>query len=202
MKFFLSSIRPPNNDELTELFGNKKELSVGIIPNAWDTYTDEIQNKEVAEVVSNFKELGFKTSIIDLTTDANIDKKVESNDFLWVMGGNTFYLNYKIHMTGFDKMISDAIGKGVIYGGSSAGAVVVGPTLHGVENVDDPKDAPEIIWDGLSLVDVGIVPHWGIAKYSSQLEKMKDEMLPYVAQIVTLTNDQAVTIINGQRQLR
>ena len=76
------------------------------------------------------------------------------------MGGNTFYLNHKIHKTGFDELIKAALANGLVYGGTSAGAVVAEPTLHGVEFIDNPKDAPQVIWEGLGLVDFGIVPHW------------------------------------------
>jgi dipeptidase E len=201
MKFFLSSIRLPNSDEQAKLFGNKTHISVAIIPNAWDTYPEDRQKVELADALSQFKDIGFKTTVIDLVTDSNISEKVIYNNFLWVMGGNTFYLNYIFHKTGFDKILIDALSKGVVYGGSSAGAVIVTPTLHGVENVDDPKDAPQVIWDGLGLVDFGVVPHWGMAKYAKELEKMKQDMEPHVPLIVTLNNEQAVIEIDGKREV-
>ena len=120
-----------------------------------------------------------------------------SHDFIWIMGGNTFYLNYKIHKTGFDKTLKSAVANGLVYGGTSAGAVIAGPTIHGAENVDDLKDAPQVIWDGLGLVDFGIVPHWGMEKYAKELEKMYEEMQPYVSQVIKLSNEDAVIDIDG-----
>lgn len=203
MKLFLSSIRLPSEDEKAKLFGGKPELSVVIVPNAWDTYPEDRQKTELASTVSDFEKLGFRTSVLDLVTssDKQREDSLGSNDFLWVMGGNTFYLNYRVQKTGFDKLVKAALEKGLVYGGTSAGAVIAGPTLHGAEKVDDPADVPVVIWDGLGLVDFGIVPHWNIEKYASQLKKMKDEMESHSASVITLTNDQAVIVINGEAEV-
>jgi len=200
MKLFLSSIRLPSESEKVSLFGGKSELSVVIVPNAWDTYPEDRQKAELAKTISDFEQLGFRTSVLDLVTssDRQREDSLGSSDFLWVMGGNTFYLNHRIHKTGFDKLVKTALEKGLVYGGTSAGAVVAGPTIRGAENVDDPADAPEVIWDGLGLVEFGIVPHWGMEKYASELEKMKDEMQPHLARVITLTNEQAAMVVDNE----
>ncbi len=204
MKFFLSSIRLPNQAEQTQLFESKPTVSVAIVPNAWDTYPDDRQRAELVATTAQFKKLGFHTSILDIVTSSDKQREVSlsSNDFVWIMGGNTFYLNYCVQKAGFDKLLKTALEKGLVYGGTSAGAVIAGPTLHGVENIDDPKEAPQVIWDGLGFVDFGIVPHWGMEKYTSELGKMKQEMQPHIAQIVTLTNEQAITVIDGKQTIR
>ena len=203
MKLFLSSIRLPNQEEHTKLFDNRSTISVAVVPNAWDTYPEDRQKVELANTLAEFEKLGYKTTVIDLTTsNSNVKENLEPYDFIWIMGGNTFYLNYKIRMTGFDKTLRTAVANGLVYGGTSAGAVVAGPTIHGAENVDDPSDAPKVIWDGLGLVDFGIVPHWGMEKYASNLEKMRDDMQPHVGQIIKLTNDEAVLEVDGKRQVR
>lgn len=203
MNLFLSAIRLPNELERAKLFGDKTPLSVVIVPNAWDPYSEDRQKTELESTISDFKKLGFKTSTLDLITSSDKQKieSLSSNDFLWVMGGNTFYLNYYVQKTGFDQLIKNALSKGLVYGGTSAGAVITGPTLHGTENADDPKDAPQIIWDGLKLVDFGIVPHWGMEKYGEVLEKMKAEQQLHVTQVVTLTNKQALTVMDDNLEI-
>ncbi len=203
MKLFLSSIRLPSEGEKATLFAGKLSLSVAIVPNAWDTYPEDRQKAELANTVSDFEKLGFRTSVLDLVTSSDEQRKdsLNSNNLLWVMGGNTFYLNYRVQRTGFDRLIKDALAKGLVYGGTSAGAVITGPTLHGAEKVDDPNDAPEVIWDGLGLVEFGVIPHWGLEKYAAELEKMRDEMQPYVARLITLTNDQAAIIVDGEVEI-
>jgi len=200
MKLFLSSIRLPNKAEHEKLFGYKTELAVTIIPNAWDTYSEERRKAEITETRADFQARGHRTAILDIVTSSDQQKQdsLQSSDFLWVMGGNSFYLNYWVQRSGFDALLKSSIADGLVYGGTSAGAILMCPTLHGVEHVDNPEDAPEIIWNGLGLVNFGIVPHWGMEPYANILEKMAVEMQHYVSQLVKLSNEQAVTVVNDR----
>lgn len=202
MKLFLSSVRIPNQDEQKKLFGKKDDISVVIVPNAWDPYSEGRRNTEIAATISEFESLGYITSVLDLVKSTEEQRKeaLESNDFLWVTGGNSFYLNYCVKKVGFDVLVKDALNRKspLVYGGTSAGAVLATPTLHGVEFADDPNDAPEVIWDGLHLVDFAIVPHWGMEKYQSVLDKMQLTEAQHVRDVITLTNDQAITLIDGK----
>ena len=187
-----------NTNELLK-FLDKQKPSVVIVPNAWDTYPKERKAVEVEKCVELFEASGFTTSILDLTkaTKASVLSMLKTQDAVWVMGGNTFYLNFYIHKSGFSDVIKDLLDQGLVYSGESAGAVVTGTTLHGIEHVDDPKDAPEVVWDGLDLLDYGIVPHWGWEKYQPVLEKAKETMQAFT-NVVTLNNDQILIIDNGQ----
>jgi len=113
------------------------------------------------------------------------------------MAGNTFYLNYHLHKSGFADVIKGLLENGLVYGGESAGAVVAGVTLHGVEKVDDPNESPEVIWQGLSLIDQGVLPHWGWDKYQGPIEAAKIEMEKFTP-VVTMTNGQAIIVENGE----
>jgi dipeptidase E len=68
--------------------------------------------------------------------------------------------------SGFDNVIRDMLDADMIaYGGYAAGAVVAGPTLRGLELMDDPFELPEgydepPIWTGLGLTPFAIVPHY------------------------------------------
>lgn len=200
MKLFLSSVRIPNLDEQKKLFGKKEDISVVIVPNAWDPYSEGRRNSEIAETIAAFEALGYITSVLDLVTSTDAQRKeaLETNDFLWVTGGNTFYLNYYVKKTGFDMLIKDALTRTLVYGGASAGAIITGPTLHGAEYADDPNDAPEVMWDAMGLVDFCVVPHWGMEKYLPVLEQIQATQMQYVANVITLTNDQALTLLNGK----
>ena len=203
MKLFLSSLRLPNKDEQNKLFGGKTSPTVVIIPNAWDPYPEKRQQTELANTKDEFEKRGYRPSVLDLVTssDAQRQDALQSNDLAWVMGGNSFYLNYLIRKTGFDVLLKDVLREGLVYGGVSAGAVIAGPTLYGTENVDDPHDAPRVVWDGLGLVDFGVVPHWGMEKYAGKLEKMADEMRQLVPQCITLTNEQAITVLDDTYEI-
>lgn len=203
MKFFLSSTRLPNDSERNKLFGDKKNLSVVVIPNAWDPYPQDRQKSELVHTIADFEKRGYRPTVVDLVTSSGKVRRdrLSSSDFVWVMGGNSFYLNYRVRKSGFDTLLKDALSAGLVYGGASAGAILACPTLHGAENVDDPHHAPQIVWEGLGLVEFGLVPHWGMEKYADKLEKMADEMRPYVPQLVTLTNEQAVIVIDDAPEI-
>ena len=202
VKLFLSSIRLPTKNEQAQLFGDKSPVVVTVVPNAWDVYPEEQQKTELENTLAQFKNLNYHASIMDLVTSSSeqIKNKLTSSDFVWVMGGNSFYLNHLVRKSSFDSILRKALDEGLVYGGTSAGAVIAGHTLHGAENADDPNKAPEIIWEGMGLVDFGIVPHWGMEKYADALEKMRTDMQPYTSHVITLTNDQAIIVRDNKIQ--
>jgi dipeptidase E len=84
----------------------------------------------------------------------------------WVTGGNTFLLRRAMTQSGFDQIIREMLDTDeIVYRGFSAGAVVVTPTLRGIDLMDNPLQlaedySPTVIWEGLHLVDFSIVPHY------------------------------------------
>jgi dipeptidase E len=195
MKLYLASVGTPNVSQLLALFPDAKNLSVAIIPNAWDVYPLERRTAEIEKCLNNFSEIGFRTSLVNLKAESGKKLKDElvKHSLVWVMGGNSFYLNQLAHQSGFNNLITDLMSAGLVYGGESAGAVLACPTLHGVQLLDDPKDASEVIWEGLGLVEFGVVPHWGMEKYADLLEQCRKEMAGYVT-VRTLTNEQALIV--------
>lgn len=85
---------------------------------------------------------------------------------VWVVGGNTFVLARAMAMSGFGGLLRDRLTDPTfVYAGYSAGAVVTGPDLDGIELVDDPTAVAERIPDGtvasaLGLVPFRVVPHY------------------------------------------
>lgn len=197
MKLYLSSIEIPNSDELLGLLSGKQSLSVAIIPDAWDTYPEERRLPIIEKLKGIFHSIGIKPSLIKLseTSGEGLRTELSKHSLVWVMGGNSFYLNYVVHKSGFAEMIKQLMDNGLVYGGESAGAVLATPTLRGVELMDDPSEAPEVIWEGLRLVDFGIIPHWDNEKYKEVLEKAKAKMEKH-ARVETLGDKQAF-VING-----
>ena len=92
----------------------------------------------------------------------------------------------------------------IIYGGESAGACVLAPTLNGIELMDNDAINPygnvtEITRDGLDILTYSVIPHykstyngWWMWKITEDIEKMmKDKDMPYIA-----LQDGEVIIIN------
>lgn len=204
MKLFLSSVRLPNSEEMVELFGDKSSLSVAIIPNAFDVYPKERQHKENSITKKKFEDAGFSVHVADIV-EGNQDstlKHIEGSDFVWVTGGNTFYLNYILRKSGIDKVLKNVIDQGTVYGGQSAGAVIAGPTLYGIDYMDDKSKAPQVVLEGLNFVDFGVIPHWDNEKYKSELNNIKQTMHPHVLDTICLNDDQALTFIDGNWKIR
>lgn len=80
-------------------------------------------------------------------------------DMRWVMGGNTFCLRYEMRRSGFEKALPLLLRQGIVYAGESAGAVVAGTSLTGIEAADDPEFAETPIKEGLGLVPYFVLPH-------------------------------------------
>lgn len=100
--------------------------------------------------------------------------------------------------TNFKAWLQPLLEDGVVYGGESAGAVLAGPTLRGVQILDDPAEAVETVWEGLGLIESGIIPHWDNQKYSTSLATARKEMDQYCPTITL--NDADVLIIEGGQQ--
>lgn len=197
MKLYLSSIGILNGAALLSMLTDKAPLSVAVIPNAWDVYPQWRRQLAIEDLLDRFKQLDIAPKIIDIATVQSTDLKNELSEhsLVWIMGGNSFYLNYLLHQSKLPDIIVPLLTKGLVYGGESAGAMLAGTTLHGVEWLDDAEKSPELLWDGLNLVDFGIIPHWGAKKYGEKLQSCKDEMEQY-ATVTRLTNDQ-VLIVDG-----
>ncbi|MDL2341481.1 MAG: Type 1 glutamine amidotransferase-like domain-containing protein [Patescibacteria group bacterium] len=182
-KIYLSSLSIPNEQAFKQLFEKTQSNRIAIIPNAGDVYPKEKSLPYVEALCVRLKSMGFEPIILDLLEykDRRDDLKKTLRNFqgVWIMGGNTFYLNWAIQQSSFHKLIIELIKNGLVYGGESAGAVIAGRTLHGIENIDDSNLAPEVIWDGLGLVDYGIIPHWGNEKYIEVLDKCAIDMAQY-----------------------
>jgi dipeptidase E len=78
--------------------------------------------------------------------------------------------------TGVEDIIKTFVRKGIVYSGWSAGACIVGPTLRFAETMDDPSQVPEVIYDGINIIDKVVIPHILIMKcfLKESLNGMKD----------------------------
>jgi dipeptidase E len=146
---------------------------VAVIANGYDHRTDiarDIYRAEVYDPIAEFRALGLEPDQLDLRAHfgdpQSLKTRLAGYDLVWVMGGNSFVLRRAMRQSGFDAIIHDQLAADAIaYGGYAAGASVAGPTLRGMELMDDPWELPEgydepLIWPGLALTPFAIVPHY------------------------------------------
>jgi dipeptidase E len=171
MRLYLSSERL--GERAGALLAMLRGPRVAIIANGYDgasAMARDLYRTEVYDPVAEFKSLGLDPHEIDLRAhfgDADsLRDRLASYDLVWVMGGNSFVLRRAMKQSGFDNVVRDLLNTDAIaYGGYAAGAVVAGPSLRGIELMDDPFELPEgydepLIWHGLGLTPFAIVPHY------------------------------------------
>lgn len=151
------------------------------------------------------EKLGLKVDELELTkaTTEEISDKLCKNDYIYITGGNTFFLLQELRKTGADKIIMDQIQSGKLYIGESAGSMIMSPNIDYAKGMDDCKKAPELdSFSALSLVDFYPLPHHTnfpfkkavekiIAKYESELK-----LYPISNSQVILVNGEIVTVEN------
>lgn len=110
-----------------------------------------------------FEELGIIVEELEITT-ASPDKILEvlnRNDYIFVSGGNTFYLLQELRRKGADILITEQIRAGKLYIGTSAGSIILCPDIEFVKEMDYNHTAPELqSFTGLNIVDFYILPHY------------------------------------------
>lgn len=172
MRLYLSSYRIGDRaGALLALLGNGKRAAV--ISNANDAVSPaarEFCRNELYDPDAEFAALGIETEDLDLRdyfgAPEFLAEALAGFDLVWVVGGNAFTLRRAMRQSGFDRLIVQMLDRDdIVYGGFSAGAVVAAPTLEGIELMDDPGEhpagyRPEVVWEGLGLIDHAIIPHY------------------------------------------
>ncbi len=131
---------------------------------------------------------------ITKTTKEEILKKIQINDYIYITGGNTFFLLQELKRTGVDQVLAEQINNGKIYIGESAGSMIVSPDIKYVSDLDDIKKAPELNESkALSIVDFYPLPHHTNFPFKKAVEKViasYGQELP----LVPISNSQVITV--------
>ena len=110
-----------------------------------------------------FEELGIIVEELEITAASpdKISEVLNRNDYIFVSGGNTFYLLQELRRKGADILITEQIRAGKLYIGTSAGSVILCPDIEFVKEMDYSHAAPELqSFTGLNIVDFYILPHY------------------------------------------
>ena len=176
----------------------RKSLSnirLAYIPTAADPYENkwfiDKDRKKLQELRIPYFEVDIKNK-----NQNSLRIELKNCDAVFVSGGNSFYLLEKSLESGFDKVIKELIGKGIIYIGGSAGACIAGPSLEPIQTLDDPSKALKLkSFDAFGLVDFVVLPHFGkekyLPKYAAILDKYHQKY-----KLVKLTDSQAIIVEN------
>lgn len=183
MRLYLSSHGFGNHlERLQQMVGDNKKVL--FIDNAKDDLSVEERQAHVDEKRIEFEEAGFEFYELDLRKYFGkaelLSKIVAGAGLVWVSGGNTFIVRRALKYSGLDEILMNDLRKDLfVYGGSSAGSIIMTKTLRGTEMGDDPYVAPEgyeqeIIWNGLGMIYPQLVPHYQSAWFGNEAQAMID----------------------------
>jgi len=196
-KLFLASFVAYSIDKLIATFKlTPPTLTAAFIPTAADPYKKEDRGF-VKEDRDGLTRKGFRVKDVDIkgkTKDELLDE-LKNIDIIFVGGGNVFYLLEKARESGFDQVVKGLVEKGVIYVGSSAGAVLACPDIEAVARLDDPSKAPSLkSTEGLGLVDFVVIPHHKNEKFSKGVEQILKECKGYKYKLIPIADQQAFVV--------
>ncbi|BAK70552.1 peptidase E [Aliarcobacter butzleri] len=146
------------------------------------------------------QKLGLIIDELDISTASNdeINSKLKNNDFIYITGGNTFFLLQELKKTGADKIIIDEINKGKLYIGESAGAIVTSANVEYAKRMDDIKKAPNLTeFSGLNLVDFYVIPHYTNFPFEKTVEKIIEDYSSKL-NLSPISNKDAILVVDNK----
>lgn len=200
-KLFLASSFKDVACLLPLLESNLKGKSVTFIPTA------SIKEKVVFYVKSGKKaleKLGLIVNELELTTasDAEIIAQLTNTDFIYITGGNSFFLLQELKRTGADVLITEAIKSGKIYIGESAGAIIVAKNIDYIKSMDTIRQAPNLNnHDALALTEFSIVPHYTNVPFKKIAQKIVENYAETLS-LIPISNNEAVLISNNKIEVK
>ena len=164
---FMTTASEPEKGDLSWLHADRQSL----VDAGLDVFDYSVTNKTGLEIEKVFKGVGA----------------------VCVAGGNTYYLLHHVRKSGFDKVVTRLVSKGLPYIGSSAGALLAGPTIQ--TSLDDPEIVPELTdYTGLNLCDTSIRPHWGSEHFANRYKDEFDRLYSLQNPMILLTDNQYVFV--------
>ena len=146
------------------------------------------------------EKLGLIIDELEISTaaDDEIRAKLTGNDFIYITGGNTFFLLQELKRTGADKIIAEEVYGGKLYIGESAGAIIASANIEYIKGMDSIKKAPDLAnFDALGLVEFYAVPHYTNSPFKKIAQKIIDDYSSSL-NLVPISNKEAILVNNGE----
>ena len=152
------------------------------------------------------EKVGMIVEEVEITQFSNeeISSILHKCDYIYITGGNTFFLLQELKRKGVDKIISEQVKSGKLYIGESAGAIIASPDTEYMKNVNfDPiEKAPELEdYSSLGLVDFYTIPHYGNFPFKKKGEKVI-QLYNEKLQLIPISNTQAIFIEDSNIQIK
>ena len=192
MKLFLSSYFAETAALLKACLNeNMQGKTVAFIPTSArveqaDFYVDEAR--------AAWRALGVNIEETDaaVLNAEQLAEKLRRCHYIYVSGGNTFYLLEQLRLKQADGVIRQQIAEGKPYIGESAGSMILAENLAYAREMDDADAAASASDTGLGIIGICPLPHDGEYPFAdvTALIRQKYAFLP----LYPLNNKQAVFI--------
>ena len=198
MKLFLTSSCVSENlrEPFLKFLGKPTDrLKFYFIPTATDVEESKFYT---CASMDDFSAIGINPIWYSLKfkTSDQITRELSDADFIWIGGGNTFYLLDVMKKTGALSIIDDLVrNKNVMFGGTSAGTIVATPSIE-IASWGEHSDPNDV---GLTNLDsLNFVPFYTHVHYNPAAEKnmllAKDSRM----QIYAIPDGSAVEVIDDK----
>lgn len=149
------------------------------------------------------EKMGLIVDELEISTakQSEIIRKLQNNDFIYISGGNTFFLLQELQRVGADAIIIEQIKLGKIYIGESAGSIILSPNIEYVKDMDDYKRATDLnTFHALNVIDFYPLPHMNSFPFQKTVDKIISKyeetfvLTPITNSQVILINDNDIRI--------
>lgn len=200
-KLFLASLFK----DVSQLFAdfaneNLAGKTVTFIPTAALPDKLEFHIKYSMELLSK---MGLIVDELEISGATHLDivNKLENNDYIYVAGGNTFFLLQEMNQSGAGDLIKEQIHAGKLFIGESAGAILLAPDIEYSKDTDNPLAAPQLkTFEALNIIDFYPVPHYNNEPLKEAVDKVISKY-GKVLPLVPFSNSQAILITGKEKQI-
>lgn len=143
-----------------------------------------------------FEKLGIIVDELEVSTSSpeQIEYKLQHNDYIFISGGNTFYLLQELKKSGSDQLIIAHIEQGKPYIGTSAGSIILAPNIEYIAEMDEQDKAPDLSdFSGLNVIDFFPLPHYGDEPFADITENILNRYR-HQQNIVPISNNEFIAI--------
>jgi len=157
----------------------------------------------VQEAISFFKSIDIEVDMLEISNAPleDIKNKLEQNDFIYISGGNTFFLLQELKRTGADKLIKEQICSGKLYVGESAGSIILSSNIDYIKYMDSNEEVGLNSFDSLDMVGFYPVPHYKNFPFEEAVEKIIQKygnsinLLPFNNDEIIVVNEEEYKVI-------
>lgn len=149
------------------------------------------------------EKLGLIVDQLDISVagQEEIALTLRKNDFIYVSGGNTFFLLQELNRTKTGQKIIEEVKTGKLYIGESAGAIIMAKHIEYVARMDSIKKAPDLTdYRSLGLIDFYPLPHYECSPFTKSVQSILDTYATNL-KLYPFRNHEALLVQDGHTTL-